>query len=399
MRSGGPLDGITVVDLGQIYNAPYATLLMALEGANVIKVEPLHGENLRGRGRVRGAGAPFAMLNSNKRGITLNLKHPDGTALLRRLAGQADVVVENFRPGVMDRLGVGADVLLGANERLIYAAGSGYGSTGPYRDLPAMDLTVQAISGVMAVTGYPDREPVKAGPALGDFLGGIHLYGAITTALYQREITGHGTKVEVAMLDAVYPSLMSSLGLYFGGKSGGGIPSRTGNRHSGLAESPYNAYPASDGYIALIGVTDAHWAALSDAMERPELATDPRYATRVDRVARMDEVDELVSAWTRRFARDEVLKLLNDNGVPCAPVREIEEVVHDEHLRARGMLQEIEHPEFGPLVVPHSPVRVGDFRAELCPSPSLGEHNDEIYGDVLGLDERERARLRREGVI
>jgi crotonobetainyl-CoA:carnitine CoA-transferase CaiB-like acyl-CoA transferase len=395
----GPLDGVTVVDLGQIYNAPYATLLMALAGARVVKVEPLTGENLRGRGRVKGAGAPFAMLNSNKAGATLNLKHPRGVELLGQMVERADVLVENFRPGVMDRLGVGADILLARNPALIYASGSGYGTTGPYRDLPAMDLTVQAMAGIMSITGHPDREPVKAGPALGDFLAGIHLYGAILTALYQRTHTGVGTKVEVAMLDSVYPSLMSALGLYFGGALGGGVPARQGNRHSGLAESPYNAYPTVDGYVAMICVSDTHWVGLTTAMRRPALATDSRYATRVDRVARMDEVDELVSAWTGGFTREELVKVLTANRVPCAPVREIGEVVHDEHLHQRGMLHTVEHPEFGEIIVPHSPLRVGDGQLPLRPSPSLGQDNEAVYGDWLGLSADEIAQLRAEGVL
>ncbi|HZZ49363.1 MAG TPA: CoA transferase [Pseudonocardia sp.] len=395
----GPLDGVTVVDLGQIYNAPYATLLMALAGARVIKIEPLTGENLRGRGRVKGAGAPFAMLNSNKVGATLNLKHPRGVELLGQMAERSDVLVENFRPGVMDRLGVGADVLLARNPRLIYASGSGYGTSGPYRDLPAMDLTVQAMAGIMSITGHPDREPVKAGPALGDFLAGIHLYGAIMTALYQRSNTGVGTRVEVAMLDSVYPSLMSALGLYFGGALGGGEPARQGNRHSGLAESPYNAYPTTDGHVALICVSEGHWVGLTTAMGRPDLATDPRYTTRVDRVARMDEVDELVSDWTRGFTRVELVKLLTANRVPCAPVREISEVVHDEHLHQRGMLHTLDHPEFGEIVVPHSPLRIGEGQLPLRPSPTLGQDNEAVYGDWLQLSREEIDDLRAEGVL
>jgi len=392
-----PFAGVTVVDLGQIYNAPYATLLLALGGANVIKVEPLTGENLRGRGRVKGAGAPFAMLNSNKKAVTLNLKDPEGVALLERMIVKADVFVENFRPGVTEKLGIGADHLHAINPRLIYASGSGYGSTGPYRDLPAMDITIQAMSGIMSVTGYPDRPPVKAGPAMSDFMGGIHLFGAITSALYQRERTGHGTTVEAAMLDAVYPSLMSSLGLYFG--STGEVPSRTGNRHSGLAESPYNVYPASDGFVALICVSESHWRALTSLMGVPELATDPRYIDRVARVTRMDEVDAMVGQWTVRYTKDEVVEILSEAGVPSAPVREISEVVADPHLRQRGMLTEIDHPELGPLVVPHSPIRVGDFYAPLAPSPTLGQHNAEIYGDWLGLDVDTMAELKSKGVI
>jgi crotonobetainyl-CoA:carnitine CoA-transferase CaiB-like acyl-CoA transferase len=392
-----PFADVTVIDLGQIYNAPYATLLMALGGANVIKVEPLTGENLRGRGRVRGAGAPFGMLNSNKRDVTLNLKDPRGIEILEQMVGKADVFVENFRPGVTDKLGIGPQRLRELNSMLIYASGSGYGSTGPYRDLPAMDITIQAMSGIMSVTGFPDREPVKAGPAISDFMGGIHLFGAIVSALYQREKTGRGTTVEAAMLDAVYPSLMSSLGLYFGGT--GDIPTRTGNRHSGMAEAPYNVYPARDGHIALICVGEPHWRALTQLMGMPELTSNPKFADRVARVAHIDEVDALVSAWTRDQTKEELAERFREAGVPSAPVRELGEVVNDPHLRQRGMLQEIEHPDMGTLVVPHSPIRVGDFHAEISPSPTLGQHNDEIYGEWLGLDADTIADLRKNGVI
>lgn len=392
-----PFAGVTVVDLGQIYNAPYATLLLALNGAEVIKVEPLSGENLRGRGRVAGAGAPFAMLNSNKKDVTLNLKDPEGVALLEKMVAKADVFVENFRPGVTDKLGIGPASLRAINPRLVYASGSGYGSTGPYRDFPAMDITIQAMSGIMSVTGFPDREPVKAGPAISDFMGGIHLYGAVVSALYRRERTGEGTTVEAAMLDSVYPSLMSSLGLYFG--STGDIPTRTGNRHSGMAEAPYNVYPTTDGHIALICVSDAHWRGLTQVMGRAELGDDPLYASRVLRVQRIDEVDRIVGEWTGTLSKAEVVDRLNKAGVPSAPVRELGEVVNDPHLRQRGMLSEMDHPELGPLVVPHSPIRVGDHYAELVPSATLGQHNDEIYGGWLGLDAEELAGLRERGVI
>src|ERR1700722_4906949 len=214
-----PLAGVTVVDLSQIYNGPYATFLLAMGGAHVIKVEPLDGEHLRRRSAVGGAALPFAMLNANKHPVTLNLKSADGRELLLQMVRRADVLVENFAPGVMDRLGLGWPQLQAANRRLIYASSSGFGSSGPSRDFPAMDLTVQAMSGVMSVTGFADRPPVKAGPALCDFFAGIHLYGAITTALYEREKTQTGRHVEVAMQEAVYASLASNLGLYFSSTS------------------------------------------------------------------------------------------------------------------------------------------------------------------------------------
>lgn len=394
----GPLDGVTVIDLGQIYNAPYASLLMALAGARVIKVEPRGGENLRARGRVPGAGAPFVMLNSNKQAVTLNLKHPDGRALLRRMTDRADVLVENFRPGVMARLGLTGASLRETNPRLVYASGSGFGSIGPYRDFPAMDVTIQAMSGVMSVTGFPDSPPVKSGAVIGDFLGGIHLYGAILTAMYQRERTGLGVDVEVAMLDAVYPTLTSSLGLLFGGT--GESPARTGNRHSGLAESPYNVYQAGDGgHVALFCVTDRHWAGLLKVMGRPDLAERDDLASRAGRVAHMDEVDDIVTAWAGSLQRDEVVGELRAADVPCAPVRGVEEVAADPHLLERGMLQPIEHPQFGPITVPASPLRIGDYQAEVTPSPALGQDNEAVFSGWLGLSSEELRDLAEREII
>lgn len=199
-----PLSGVTVLDLTQIYNGPYATFLMAMAGADVIKVEPLTGENLRSRGDLGGVAYPFAMLNANKKPVTLNLKTDEGKALLKEMVAKADILIENFAPGVMDRLGVGADVLRQINPRLVYGSSSGYGSDGPYRNYPAMDLVMQAMCGVINSTGFADQPPVKSGAALCDFFAGIHLYGAIVTALYERERTGQGRVVEVSMQDATF---------------------------------------------------------------------------------------------------------------------------------------------------------------------------------------------------
>ncbi len=393
-----PLTGVTVVDLTQIYNGPYATFMMAMAGADVIKIEPKGGEHLRRRGVVGGAALPFAMLNANKRAATLDLKSARGRELLLDMVRRADVLVENFAPGTMDRLGVGWEVVSAANPRLIYAASSGFGRTGPNRDFPAMDLTVQAMSGIMSTTGFPDRPPVKAGPAVCDFSSGVHLYGAIVTALYEREKTGQGRFVEVAMQEAVYSSLSSSLGLHFG--SGTDRVMRTGNRHSGMAESPYNVYPTSDGYIAIICVGDAHWRSLLTAMERLDLADDPRFADLRSRVEHMDPVDEIVSGWTAGRPKQELFELLMRHHVPCAPVREIDEVVNDAHMHARGALTWIDHPELGRMVAQRSPLRFeGTPLTELRPSGRLGQHNSAVYGDWLGLSAAEVGELRDTGVI
>jgi CoA:oxalate CoA-transferase len=393
-----PLDGVVVIDLSQIYNGPYATFLLATSGATVIKVEPPGGESLRRRGSVGGAALPFALLNGCKRSIVLNLKTDEGKDLLRDLVRAGDVLVENFAPGVLDRLGVGAAALQDINPRLIYAQSSGYGTSGPYRDYPAMDLTVQAMSGVMSITGFQDRPPVKAGPALCDFFAGVHLYGAVATALYERERTGVGRRVEVAMLDAVYPSLGSSLGLHF--DTQGDVPPRTGNRHAGLAEAPYNVYPTSDGYIAILCVSETHWKSLLRVMDRGDLASDP--ALRItggpgEKYRPRGRNDLRVDANSLQAG---LVRSVDDQPVPCAPVRNLTEVVNDPHLHARGMLQWQDHPELGRIIVQHSPLRfAGDPQRTLEPSHALGADTERVLEDRLGLRPEQISDLAERGVI
>lgn len=384
-----PLEGLTIIDLSQIYNGPYATYLLALGGADVTKIEPPGGESLRRRAVVGGAALPFAMLNGCKRSIVLNLKVEAGKEALRALIATADVIVENFAPGVMDRLGVGADALMALNPRLIYASSSGFGRDGPYRSYPAMDLTVQAMSGVMHTTGFSDRPPVKAGPAVADFFAGTHLYGAIMTALFERERTGVARRVEVTMQDAVYASLSSSLGLHWGSQGQEDVPPpRTGNRHAGLAESPYNVYPTAEGYIAIICVGEVHWRSLTRLMDAEALADDPRFATLKERVAHMDLIDATVSEWTSRHTTAALFEKLMIAHIPCAPVRTLDEVMNDENMHARGSLARINHPEFGPIVVQQSPFCFdGVPRVPLHPSQPLGAETTAVLRGRLGLDD------------
>ena len=393
-----PLAGITVIDLSHVYNGPYATFLMAMAGAEVIKVEPRGGEHLRSRGDMGGADLPFAMLNSNKKSVTLNLKTEKGRDLLRELVSRADILVENFAPGVTDRLGVGPSDLLKINPRLIYGSSSGYGKDGPYRDYPAMDLVVQAMSGVMNSTGFPDQPPVKSGAALCDFSAGIHLYAAILTALYERERTGKGRVVEVSMQDAIYASLASNYGMLHA--RGATAPARTANRHGGLGISPYNAYPTLDGYVVLNCPGDHHFRALLDAMGRSDLSEDPRFLTRSTRVANVDAVDELIESWTKTLTKNEVARRMLAASVPCAPVRDLSEVMNDENMHARGSLQWIDHPDLGRVVLPHSPlVFEGTERRPIEPSLPLGASNDAVFGKLLGHSDDEVKAYEKEGVI
>ena len=398
--SSQPLKSLTVIDLGQIYNGSYATFLMAMAGARVIKIEPKSGEHLRRRASVGGAALPFAMLNSNKLSATLNLKSERGRELLRQMVGRADVLLENFAPGTMDRLGVGWEQLQNVNPRLIYASGSGYGLSGPYRDYPAMDLTVQAMAGVMSVTGYADRPPVKAGPAICDFFGGVHLYGGVMTALVERSLTNRGRLVEVSMQEAVYASLSSNLGLFMGTADTPLAPVRTGNRHGGLAEAPYNVYPTKDGYIAIICVGEAHWKSLLNAIQRPELAADPRFIDLKSRVANIDAVDEIVGAFTAGYEKEELFQLLMRHRVASAPVRDLNDVIHDPHMLARRAIEWIDHPDLGKVPLPNSPMRYsGSDPLAIVPSRHLGQDNEVVYHDWLGISKDGLEELRVAGVI
>jgi CoA:oxalate CoA-transferase len=395
-RANMPLAGITVLDFGQVYQGPYATLLMATAGADVIKIEPPNGEPLRRRAPPgKSTTFPIAMLNSNKRAITLNLKDERGRRLLFRMAEKADVLLENFAPGVMDRLGVGFSVLHEINPRLVYASGTGYGLSGPDRDNLAMDLTIQAFSGIISVTGEAGRPPLKAGPAVVDFLSGIHLYAATMTALYERSVTGVGRLVEVAMEEAAYSTMTSQFEAYH---RSGKAPPRTGNASHGRV--PINVYAAKDGYIAMNLAVEEHWHNLLAAMGRKDLRDDPRFLSPAARVENRELVDATIEAWSKTLPKMEIFAIAKERRIPLAPVREVDEVMHDRHMHERGFLDDIEHDEIGPITVPTSPLRFHDAdRRKTTPSPKLGQHNGEIYGGWLGLSSAEIAALKADGVI
>ncbi len=394
-----PLAGIIVLDFGQIYQGPYATMLMAKGGATVIKIEPPRGEPLRRRVLATGGDTtlPIAMLNANKKGVTLNLKSPRGKDLLKQMVARADVLLENFSPGTMDDLGVGYDVLKAINPRLIYATGTGFGISGPDRDNLAMDFTIQATSGIMSVTGDPSGPPMKAGPTLVDFMGGIHLYAGVITALYHRMATGEGQLVEIAMQETVYPTLASSYDYI---RRTGKAPPRAGNRQAGLSAAPYNAFVTTDGHVAIHVVTEEHWPNLLRAMGREDLLDDARFASHPARAANMEATEAVVSAWTSIRTKAEIAATLKAFRVPAAAVRNAMEVMNDRHMHERGMLQHVDHPSLGDVILPNSPLRLhGADRPAPIPSPSLGQHNLEIYGDWLGLGAERVAALAAEGAI
>lgn len=393
----GPLDDIRVLELGQIYNAPYCGLLLAGAGADVIKVEPPGGEIVRRYAHSPGgASYSFLMLNADKRGIVIDLKRPRGRALFLDLVRRADVVLENFRHGVLDALGLGWDVLAAANPRLVLASGRGYRAGSAYERFAAMDVTVQAISGQMAITGFPEHPPVKAGATLADMLGAAHLFGAILLALRERDRTGRGQPVEVAMLDATFPALMAYASPYL---ETGVDPGRTGNLHSLPRSGPYGVYPTRDGWISITCVTDAHWAALVPLLGDP-LLEDPGLRTAAGRTARRAWLDDRVGAWTRTWDRDALAARLVDAGVPCAPVRTLAEAVDDPYVEQHGLLRRTRYPGHGEVRVLGSPIRVGSAgAAPAAPPPALGEHTRAILTDLLHLDGATIDALAADGIV
>jgi len=395
-----PLDDIRVLDLTHFYNGPYGTLLLSYLGADVIKIEPPgHGEGMRTLYRAPGReiSIGFAILNVNKRSITLNLKSDEGREIFKRMVARADVVAENFAYGAMEGFGLGYEVLRAINPRIIYATGKGYGLSGPYRDLPAFDPVVQAMSGVLSTTGEADGPPMKAGPAVVDMLGGVHFAAAILAALRNRDRTGEGMLVEVALQDAVVPTLTTHIGAYYGM----GITStRDGNRSAGGVIAPYNVYPASDGYVMILAADHHRWRRLCELMQHPELAEDTRFASAKARAANIDEIDEIVSAWTRGHTREALMAMLNGADVFCGIVKELPEVMTDPHLHARGMLREIDDPRLGCITMWTSPLRMNaEAPVPQSLAPALGADSDEFLRTELGLDETAIAALRERKVI
>jgi len=389
-----PLSGVRVLDLGHVFQGPYATFLMAMAGAEIIKIEPPHGDMSRRRGR--DGDYPFRALNNTKRGIVLNLKTERGRELLIELARKADVLVENFAPSVMPKLGLGVDVLLKANPRLIYASASGFGRTGPYKDKLALDLTIQAMSGLMSATGEKGGRPLKAGVPVADFMSGAHLYGAIVTALFERERTGRGRAIEVSMLESLYATQLPAAGHAY---TSNAVPERSGNRHVADSYVPFDTFESSDGWVAIVCATDEHWAKFTEAMDRPDLRESEKLRHLAGRIEHIDEVTAAVAQWTRTKTREQISALCEQFRIPAAPLRNVIEVLNDPHLHERGFLTNHE-TEAGTVALPNSPMRyAGSALRALTPPPALGQHSDEVLSELCGLGTTELARLRSDGVI
>ncbi|MDX2167892.1 MAG: CoA transferase [Deltaproteobacteria bacterium] len=392
------LAGLTVLELGQIYNGPYCGLLLAHHGAEVIKIEAPSGDVLRRMDRAPGgASYPFLMLNAQKRGVRIDLKQRRGRELFLRLAERADVVIENFAAGVVERLGVDYDAVRARNPRLVYASGSGFGSRGPYVGQPAMDFTIQALVGAMAITGYPDQPPVKCGPTAIDMLGAVHLFAGILLALRERERSGAGQRVEVAMFDAAVPSLLSYLAPFYEFDRD---MARSGNRHVVGGSTPYNNFPCQDGHVAILCISDQHWLELCAVMQRPDLAAVERWHSVPGRAAEADAIEAEVAAWTAPQTRAAVAQRVAGAGIPSAPVRTIAEVGRDPQLFERGVVREVDYPPRGRVKVLGTPIKLGaEGEPPLTPPPALGEHTDAVLRERLGIGDAEMEELRAAGVI
>ena len=393
-----PLDGIRVLDLTRILAGPYCTQALADAGADVIKVEePGKGDDTRGWGPpfVEGESCYFLAVNRGKRSVTLNLKHARGRELLGALMEQSDVLVENFRPGTLDRMGFAYEACRARNPRLVYASVSGYGRDGPLGGRPGYDAVIQGEAGLMSVTGEPGGSPLKVGASLVDVLAGMNATQGILLALLRRQQTGEGGRVEVSLLESALPPLAYHNTTWL---LAGEVPRRLGNRHPSLA--PYETFEAQDGYV-IVGVgSEALWRAFCQAAGRPDLLADGRFASNALRVSNYDALGaELVPLMRTRPAA-EWLRLLEAAGIPCGRVRTVAEALDGEQVEARGLLLDVEHPRLGRRRFVGSPIALdGAGRGSRRPPPLLGQHTEEILAERLGLGREALAALRAEGVV
>ena len=391
-----PLSGITIVDLSRILAGPYCTMMLGDLGAEVLKVEPPQGDDARGWGPPFAAGesAYFLAVNRNKKSVRLNLKTEDGKDILHRLIGIADVLVENFRPGAMERLGFGYEDIKERHPKLVYCSISGYGHTGPLSERPGYDAIMQGEAGWMHLTGEPDGSPFKVGASLADIFTGMMAAQGITSALYERTLSGLGKKIDVALFDSVVASLCyQAQGFLLTGDE----PHRLGNRHPSL--TPYETFETADGYVTVGVGNDSLWNCFCKAVDRPDL-NQPKYETNALRVQNHGELKALLEALFRAEPTSFWLGTLESAGIPVGSVRSIAEVFSNPQIEARRMLLEIEHPAVGPMKVTGNPIKVHgcDERTPL-PPPLLGQHTEQVLRNRLKLDGKQIEALRESGAI
>jgi len=392
------LEGVRVLDFTQYLSGPHCTAVLSELGAEIIKVE------MPGKGEPERVAMPmtskresyqFLSYNRGKKSITLNLKSPKGLEIAKKLAAKVDVLVENFAADGMERLGLSYEEVSKINPRIIYASISGFGHTGPRRNDVCYDVVAQAMGGLMSVTGHPGGEPLKAGISLGDYMGGYNGAIAILAALYYRKISGEGQAIDISMQDGIWAMVFPDRANYFDTHI---VPKRIGNKLSSSA--PFGAYNAKDGYVVICTITDPQWQKVLQAMGREDLIGEQRYATRENRTKNMDEVDGLVQAWCKEKTVEEVFAILKKFGVPCSPLPTFDQVANDPHLLSRDMIVEVDQPVSGKVKLIGSVYKMsktpGDRKKRVA---DVGEHNEEIYGGLLGIDAQEMQMLKKESVI
>lgn len=391
----GPLEGITVLDLTRVLSGPYCTMLLADMGARVIKIEqPGKGDDTRAWGPpfVNGESAYFMSINRNKQSVTLDFKRPEGQSVLAQLVTKADVLVENFRPGTLAKLGFDYESLAAKHPRLIYASVSGFGQTGPRSKEPGYDAVMQAEGGLMSITGPADGPPYRLGVAIADIVSGMFAAYGVAMALFARERTGRGQHVDLAMLDAVTALLTYQAGNFF---ATGTAPGRLGNRHPSIV--PYEVFATSDGDFVLAVGNDELWKKFCGVAG---IEAGERFATNRQRVSGYDELRPLVARSLAARPRAFWIERLSAAGVPCGSVRDLADVFADPQLSARDMIVEMEHAAAGLVKLLGVPVKLSDTAGGVrTPPPSLGGHTDEVLRGDLGLDGEAIAALRRGGVI
>ncbi len=380
------LGDITVLDLTRVLAGPYCTMMLADFGANVIKIEiPGKGDDTRAMGPIKnGASMYYANVNRNKKGVTLNLKAPEGKELFRELVKKADVVVENYRPGVMDKLGLGYDELKKVNPRIIYAAVSGFGCYGPNSQRPGYDIIAQAVGGLMSISGHPGGQPTRVGSAMGDMLGGMNLTIGILMALHARQLTGRGQRVDVALVDSVVASLETGTQRYF---ASGKLPELMGNRYA--AAYPYDSFAAADGSFVIACGNDHLFQLLCEkVIHRPDLLTDPRFDSNLKRCDNHAALKPEIEKWTSLHTIDEAVEAINAAGVPAAPINDMRRVTSDDSIaNVREMFVPLHHPVIGDMRVNGNPVKLLDMMPQITRhAPELGQDNEAVYGELLGLD-------------
>lgn len=399
MTAESALQGITVLDLSRVVAGPFCGAMLGDFGAKVIKIEmPGKGDDSRSYAPyINGESLYFSNLNRNKYGLTLNLKTEQGKDILRELVKKADILIENFRPGVMERLGVGYDELKKVNPRLIYGAVSGFGSYGPYKDRPGYDIIAQAMGGLMSITGQKSDPPTRAGSAMGDILGGLNLTIGILAALESRHKTGKGKKVDVALVDCVVASLEQTIQRYV---VSGNIPERRGNTYAAIA--PYDTFQAEDGFVVIgCGNQKLFECLCKDIIKKPELIEDERFLNVPLRVKNNEALKALIEEWTSRRKVNEIVAEVLEAKIPASPIFDVGDIVKDEHIaQAREMIVNTSHPVMGDIILNGNPVKILEAMPKIRkPSPILGEDTDSILMEYLNYSKEKVQHLRQENVI